>query len=75
MKTKSLPGSLIIIIAMTVLFATQSCHNRYDEGSEEGHYDTVQTRTNDHTMTNQQHDGLDKAKTDTITTVDSTSSQ
>lgn len=70
MNTKTIfPG--LAITFLLLMTATQSCHSRYDEGSEEGHYDTVQNRNNDHTMSKQQHDGLQQANRDTTGLVDS----
>ena len=54
------------------LIALSSCHSQYDEGSMEGHYDTIQqNRTNDQSMSNQQHDGLNSVKPDSSATSDS----
>lgn len=72
MQIRKLLTSLSIALAMGLLCTTQSCHDRYDEGSEEGHYDTVQqNRSSDRTMANQQHDGTLPPITDTTATVDS----
>jgi len=62
-----------LAVAMMLFVTIQSCHSSYDEGSEEGHYDTVQqNRSNDRTMSNQQHDGTLQPKTDTAAGTDTT---
>lgn len=77
MKKTNLQTRAILTLSMAIMliFSAIGCHSSYDEGSEEGHYDTVHTRTHDNTMTNQQHDGLDQAKADTTARVDSTDFQ
>jgi len=55
-----------LLLVFGSLLALSSCHSQYDDGSMEGHYDTIQqNRTSDQTMSSQQHDGLNAAKRDT----------
>lgn len=63
-------GTLICLGAVLV-----SCHSSYDEGSSEGHYDTVQAERNDRTMSNQQHDGLEQTTLDSASKGDSGTQQ
>lgn len=73
MKAKYIFTGLVISFSICVLTAVQSCNNSNDEGTDQGNSDTVQTRTDDHTMSKQQHDGL--TNPDTTATVDSSGMQ
>jgi len=75
MKKMHFLTTLVIASSLTLLLAAQGCHSNYNEGSEEGNYDTVQTRTDDRTMSKQQHDGVEQPNPDTVATVDSAAMQ
>ncbi|SEA46481.1 hypothetical protein SAMN05192529_12042 [Arachidicoccus rhizosphaerae] len=63
----------ILFIGLGSLFSLNSCHSQQNEGSTENQYDTIQqNRTNDHTMSSQQHDGVKTPKPDSTAQADTT---
>lgn len=74
MKKMHFLATFIITLSLTVFLGAQSCHSSNNDESEQG-YDTVQSRTDDRTMSKQQHDGVEQPNPDSVATVDSTGMQ